>query len=85
MEQVCNVDAIGWFTMSENNTLLLLTRHGWLTRLHPDLIKHLLLMRNVEVNVECCQTFNNRGDIHSFNDQPALIYADGSKEWYKDG
>ena len=29
-------------------------------------------------------TFLN-GNLHSFNDEPAVIGADGSKQWYKNG
>jgi hypothetical protein len=30
------------------------------------------------------QTFNERGVLHSFDDEPAVSYADGHKEWWKE-
>lgn len=29
------------------------------------------------------ETRNSKGQLHSFNDQPAVIETDGSKFWYK--
>jgi hypothetical protein len=28
---------------------------------------------------------NNRGELHSFNDEPAVIESNGTKYWYKNG
>jgi len=30
-------------------------------------------------------TINSKGKHHSFDDKPAMIWADGDKCWYKDG
>jgi hypothetical protein len=29
--------------------------------------------------------FYKDGKIHSYNDEPAIIFSDGTKHWYKDG
>lgn len=29
--------------------------------------------------------FNSEGQLHSINDEPAVEYVDGDKEWYKNG
>ena len=31
------------------------------------------------------ETRNDNGELHSFNDLPAIVYSDGTKIWYKDG
>jgi len=31
------------------------------------------------------ETRNDKGELHSFNDKPAIEYSSGSKRWYKDG
>jgi hypothetical protein len=31
------------------------------------------------------ETFNSEGKHHSFNNEPAIIMANGTKFWYKDG
>jgi len=31
------------------------------------------------------ETRNYKGDLHSFNDNPAIVWYDGSKFWYKEG
>jgi hypothetical protein len=31
------------------------------------------------------RSFNSEGQLHSFYDQPALIYTNGIMVWYKDG
>jgi hypothetical protein len=31
------------------------------------------------------ETYNSNNQLHSFNDEPAIIYFDGTKYWYKDG
>jgi len=28
---------------------------------------------------------NNKGQLHSYDDHPAIIYADGEMSWYKNG
>jgi len=30
-------------------------------------------------------TYNHEGDLHSFNDKPAIEFDNGRKKWYKDG
>lgn len=29
--------------------------------------------------------YNERGNLHSYNDKPAVSYSDGTKYWYYDG
>jgi len=31
------------------------------------------------------ETRNNKNECHSFNDEPAIIYSNGTKVWYKEG
>jgi hypothetical protein len=31
------------------------------------------------------ETYNSNNQLHSFNDEPAIIHSDGTKYWYKDG
>jgi len=31
------------------------------------------------------ETLNDKGELHSFNDKPAVEYSTGTKKWYKDG
>jgi len=31
------------------------------------------------------ETLNDKGELHSFNDKPAVEWNDGDKEWYKEG
>lgn len=31
------------------------------------------------------ETFNDDGQLHSFDDKPASVYSDGSKFWFKNG
>jgi len=31
------------------------------------------------------ETKNNRGELHSFDDKPAVVYDNGDKWWYKEG
>jgi len=34
---------------------------------------------------DCIDTFNDKGELHSFNDKPANDYYNGDKYWYKNG
>ena len=29
--------------------------------------------------------YNSKGELHSFNDKPAIEFANGDKYWYKEG
>jgi len=31
------------------------------------------------------EIFNNNGELHSFDDKPAIEYSNGDKFWYKNG
>ena len=31
------------------------------------------------------KTRNDKGQPHSFDDKPAIVYDDGRKEWYRNG
>ena len=31
------------------------------------------------------RTCNEKGQLHSYNDKPAIIYSNGAKHWYKNG
>ena len=41
-------------------------------------------MISVEKNTDCIKWFKD-GKLHRDNDQPAVILADGTRCWYKDG
>ena len=42
-------------------------------------------MRMVINSMGSICTFNDDGNHHSFDDKPAVIYADGEQHWFKHG
>jgi len=41
-------------------------------------------MKTIKYNNKI-ETSNDKGELHSFNDKPAVEYDDGDKFWYKEG
>jgi hypothetical protein len=51
----------------------------------PDDTEHGIVVRDSDGNIQLTYWADKDGDFHREGDRPAVLWADGSKEWYHHG
>lgn len=66
--------------------LFKLTVEGWLPHLNAFEIKTFITKaKKLLIHQYSVETMDNKGKLHSFDNQPAIVYAGTARSWWKHG